>query len=164
MLLSCCFLPFSTATTAAGSPTEVTVTCQRPNAGWPTTGFGVTLTAVDRAGCPASANATNATAFTVQQKPTVAINGDATATTCAYAPNATLTYTVTSSIGGEVAVGVTTNTTAVSCTLRSNAGECVCSCSYSSWHGFAKPYNLQGSQCGLPMLFADSSWHAAHTM
>lgn len=110
----CCFVP-----PASRSPTQVSVTCQRPTAGWP--GFSVTLTAMDKAGC--MANVTNATTFAVQQKPVVAINGAITATTCTNAANITLSYKVDSSVPNVLTVGVSTNTAQVICSLRSNGGE-----------------------------------------
>ena len=112
-----CVLP-----TAPNSPARATVTCQRPNSGW--TGFGLTLTAVDSTGC--MANVTNTATLVIREKPVVAINGAATVMTCASAPTLTLDYTVTSSVGGVLAVAVSTNATQVTCSVRNNPGESSC--------------------------------------
>lgn len=104
----------------ASSPVQVMVTCRRPAAGWPSR-FSVTVTAVDRQGC--TDNVANTTTFTVQQNPTVAIKGPATTSTCGSAPTTTLRYAVASSVGGVLAVGVTTNATGIACSLANPTGK-----------------------------------------
>ena len=64
-----------------------------------------------------------ACAGTVTTAITGAIIGPDTASTCAQAPNKTLTYRMTSPAGGVLAVGVVTNTSQVTCSLKNKTGK-----------------------------------------
>lgn len=107
-----CFCCFNTALNA-GKPTQVTVTCKRNATEWPE--FGVTLMAfpVDKGAWPG----------TVTTAVTGDIIGPDTVSTCAQAPNTTLTYRVISPAGGRLVVGVATNTSQVTCSLANHSGK-----------------------------------------
>lgn len=98
------------------------VTCTKPAAGWPSEGFTVSITGVDPTGC--ASNITKSTMVRLFTAPTVEIQGAAAASICASAPSMTVNYTVISSWGGNRSVQVHTNTTEVTCALKTSSGGC----------------------------------------